>query len=173
MKNLKAVGLLLSAVVVFGIATPGTLAVGSDADDSDTKFSVEEMTEEPVYEQTIPVESNIPTESTAPTDNSKPSEDENHEEKTEEKQSPFERVMACTSIEELETILAGITEEEYAVLTEEQLSQINARISELELQPLPPVAVEESKDEQPVSGEIIYPTVNFDHVAPFGSPVVG
>ena len=57
-------------------------------------------------------------------------------------------------------------------LTDEQNAQIEAKIAALEPEPLPPVVIGETKDE-PVTSEIIYPTVNFDKVAPFGAPVGG
>ena len=56
--------------------------------------------------------------------------------------------------------------------TEEQLEQINQKFVELEPEPLPPIELEETTDE-PVVSEIIYPSVNYDWVAPFGAPVEG
>ena len=49
---------------------------------------------------------------------------------------------------------------------------VQAKIAALEPDPLPPVVIGETKD-APVTSEIIYPTVNFDKVAPFGAPVGG
>ena len=84
----------------------------------------------------------------------------------------FERLMACENYEELWKILEAASEEALMALTEEQNAQIEEKMLALEPQPLPEVVIEKSKDE-PVVSEIIYPTVNFTNVAPFGDPVVG
>ena len=63
-------------------------------------------------------------------------------------------------------------QEELSALTENQKRQVEAKITALMPEPLPPVVLEESEDE-PVTSEIVYPTKNFALVAPFGSPVVG
>ena len=86
--------------------------------------------------------------------------------------SLYARLMACTTFEELDALLDAATEEELSALTENQKRQVEAKITELEPKPLPPVVLEESEDE-PVASEIVYPTKNFAWVAPFGSPVVG
>lgn len=86
--------------------------------------------------------------------------------------SLYARLMACTTIEEFFTLVDAATEEELSALTENQIRQIEEKLTELEPKPLPPVVLEESEDE-PVTSEIVYPTKNFAWVAPFGSPVVG
>ena len=80
--------------------------------------------------------------------------------------------MACASLEEIFDILDAATEEELEALTDEEIEEIEALIESLEPEPLPAVVLEESEDE-PVKSEIIYPTVNFSNVAPFGDPVTG
>ena len=57
-------------------------------------------------------------------------------------------------------------------MTEEQNQKIEAKITALEPEPLPAVVIEESSDE-PVPSEIVYRTVNYTFVAPFGDPVTG
>ena len=88
----------------------------------------------------------------------------------------YDRIMACTTLEEIYAILDSYTDEELETLamalTEEQNAEIEARITALEPEPLPPVVLEESTDE-PVESEIIYVTVNYANVAPFGEPVSG
>ena len=84
----------------------------------------------------------------------------------------YARLMACTTLEEFYAQVDAATEEELSALTENQVRQVEAKIAELEPEPLPPVVLEESEDE-PVTSEIVYPTKNFALVAPFGSPVVG
>ena len=84
------------------------------------------------------------------------------------KLSLFDRLMACETYEELMEMIESLTEEEIGELTEEQVAQIDEKALALEPAPLPEVISDEPDD-----SEIIYPTVNFDHVAPFGAPVVG
>lgn len=84
----------------------------------------------------------------------------------------FDQLMACTTLDELFTLADKTPEEQLLALTDEQNAQIEAKIAALEPEPLPPVVIGETKDE-PVTSEIIYPTVNFDKVAPFGAPVGG
>lgn len=85
--------------------------------------------------------------------------------------SLYSEIMACSTYEELEALLESVTEEEFAMLSEEQLEKINARVEELEPAPLPAVIVED--DEETVPSEIVYPSVNYTNVAPFGGPVTG
>ncbi len=86
--------------------------------------------------------------------------------------SLFEQIVACNSLEEIYAVIEEMTEEEAMSFSEEEIAQIEAKIAELEPEPLPPVVLETSADE-PVTSEIVYPTVNFDNVAPFGGPVSG
>lgn len=87
----------------------------------------------------------------------------------------YQRLMACETYEELMLLIEATPEENLMALTEDEVMQIEAKIIELEPQPLPPVGEEEPLDEngEPFVSEIFYPTVNFDDVAPFGDPVVG
>lgn len=84
----------------------------------------------------------------------------------------FERLMACETLDELFAIVDATPEDELMALTDEQNAEIEAKIAALEGEPLPPVVLEECVNESVIS-EIIYPAVNFDHVAPFGAPVEG
>lgn len=84
----------------------------------------------------------------------------------------FESLMACETYEELILLIEATPEEELLALTEEQVAQVEEKLLALEPEPLPEIVFEETTDE-PVESEIIYPTVNFDNVAPFGEPVVG
>ena len=83
----------------------------------------------------------------------------------------YQRLMACETFEELMMLIEATPEEALLALTEDEVMQIEAKIVELEPQPLPPVG-EECVNETYIS-EIIYPAVNVDNVAPFGDPVVG
>ena len=84
----------------------------------------------------------------------------------------FDRLMACTALDELFSLLEETPEEELLKLTAEEWAQIECRIAELEPEPLPPVVPLETGD-APVLSQIIRITVNFDDVAPFGAPVLG
>ena len=84
----------------------------------------------------------------------------------------FDQLMACKTLDELFTLADKTPEAQLLALTDEQNAQIEAKIAALEPDPLPPVVIGETKD-APVTSEIIYPTVNFDKVAPFGAPVGG
>lgn len=89
--------------------------------------------------------------------------------------SLFERLMACETLWDLYTLAEATPEEELLALTDDENAQIRAKIEALEPAPLPPVG-ESTADvpaDEPVISEIIYPTVNFDNVAPFGAPVEG
>ncbi len=84
----------------------------------------------------------------------------------------FDRLMACETPEELYALAENTPEEQLLSLTEEQNAQIEEKLAAWEPEPLPAVTLEESSDE-PVPSEIVYPTVNFSNVAPFGAPVEG
>ncbi len=84
----------------------------------------------------------------------------------------YQRLMACETFEELMMLIEATPEEALLALTEDEVMQIEAKIAELEPEPLPPVELEECVNETYIS-EIIYPAVNVDNVAPFGDPVVG
>lgn len=97
------------------------------------------------------------------------------------KVSLFDRLMKCETYAELVGVVEAATEEELMGLTPEQAAQAEEKMLALEPQPLPEivigedgkVAAEAPSADGPVDSEIIYPTVNFDNVAPFGEPVVG
>lgn len=84
----------------------------------------------------------------------------------------FVRLMAAETLEELYAIIDETAEEDLLALTDVEISQIEAKMAELEPEPLPEIVINGSSDE-PVISEIIYPTINFDNVAPFGDPVIG
>lgn len=153
MSKRKLLCLLLSLILLCSLAIPGTLAVSADAANDDA----------------APVEVNIvyPQPSTPDAQTTEPEED-----CTPLGPSLYERIMACTTLEEIDAILDAATEQELAALTEEENREINALIESLEPEPAPAVIPEEN-DDAPVVSEIIYPTVNFDQVAPLGDPVVG
>ena len=83
----------------------------------------------------------------------------------------FDRLMACTTLEELEAMIKATPEDELKSLQEEQVAKVEAHMDELMPDPLPPIVIEES--EPPVESEIYRPTVNYTNVAPFGEPVTG
>jgi hypothetical protein len=88
------------------------------------------------------------------------------------KMTLFKRLMACSSIEEVEQVIASASEEEFEELTEEEILALEMHISSLEPEPAPRITVEL---EPPVKSEIVYAddAKAFTDVAPFKDPVVG
>lgn len=98
----------------------------------------------------------------------------------------FDRIMACNTLEEIWAIVDNTPEELLLAMTEEQIVQVEEKLLALEPEPLPEIILDENGnvigealaddepvDKEPFVSEIIYPTVNFDNVAPFGDPVIG
>lgn len=84
----------------------------------------------------------------------------------------FNKIMACTTLEEIWAAFDEASDETVNALTDEQNEQIDAKIEALEPAPAPAVVIEESNEET-VPSEIVYGTVNYTFVAPFGDPVTG
>ena len=85
----------------------------------------------------------------------------------------FNKIMACTTLEALEDLIAETPEEYFGLLSDEQIQKVEAHIKSLETVPLPAVTLENDVVEEPVPSEIARPTVNYTYVAPFGDPVTG
>lgn len=83
----------------------------------------------------------------------------------------FNKIMACTTLEEIETMIEATPEDVLRSLSEEQIAQVEAHMEALMPAPLPAIVIEES--EPPVESEICRATVNYTDVAPFGEPVTG
>lgn len=79
----------------------------------------------------------------------------------------YNKLMACTSCGDMETILASTPEAELMALTEVQTKDVQAHYDSLipEPTPLPNTTVVES--DPPVPSEIVTVTKNFANVAPF------
>ena len=85
----------------------------------------------------------------------------------------FNKIMACTTQEALEDLIAETPEEYFGLLSDEQIQKVEAHIKSLETVPLPAVTIENDVAEETVQSEIVRPTVNYTYVAPFGDPVTG
>ena len=85
----------------------------------------------------------------------------------------FNKIMACTTQEALEDLIAETPEEYFGLLSDEQIQKIDAHIKSLETVPLPAVTIANDAAEGTVPSEIVRPTVNYTYVAPFGNPVTG
>ena len=85
----------------------------------------------------------------------------------------FDKIMACTTQEALEDLIAETLEEYFGLLSDEQIQKIDAHIKSLETVPLPAVTIANDAAEGTVQSEIARPTVNYTYVAPFGNPVTG
>lgn len=83
----------------------------------------------------------------------------------------FNKIMACTTLEEIEAMIEATPEDVLRSLSEEQIAQVEAHMEALMPTPLPAIVIEES--EPPVESEICRATVNYTDVAPFGEPVTG
>lgn len=84
----------------------------------------------------------------------------------------FNKIMACTTLDDIWTLLDNATEEELKALTEEQNRQIDEKITALEPEPVPAIVIE-STTEGTVQSEIYTPTRDVTNVAPFRAPVTG
>ena len=85
----------------------------------------------------------------------------------------FDKIMACTTQEALEDLIAETPEEYFGLLSDEQIQKVEVHIKSLETVPLPAVTIENDVVEETVPSEIVRPTVNYTYVAPFGDPVTG
>ncbi len=188
MKNRKVLSWLFSLVLILGVALPCTFATAGDMEETGSVFS-DDTAEEEAQDQEIPVEETgqdqetpaeeagqdqeTPVEEVGQ-DQEIPVEEIEHNDEVPETDKPalYARIMACTTLEEISIVLEEATDEEFASLTDEENMEIGARIKSFEPDPLPPVVITKFDDE-PVASEIIYPTVSFTRVAPFGTPVTG
>lgn len=83
----------------------------------------------------------------------------------------FKKIMACTTLDEIWAIMDNMTDEQWAALTETQYEAIDGLIAELDAAQ---VQIQPEEDDNPqIESEIIYPTVTYTYVAPFGEPVTG
>ena len=86
----------------------------------------------------------------------------------------YTRLMSTKTLEEFEIVANTATEEEIALLTEEQNNDIQTHYDSFEVSEEiieDTVEVIEVQDDAPVPSEIIYPTVNFSNVAPLVNSV--
>lgn len=83
----------------------------------------------------------------------------------------FNKIMACTTLDQVWAIMDRMTDEQWDTLSEAQMDAIDQLIARLDTQ-LIPVQPEEDNNPQ-IESEIIYPTVTYTYVAPFGDPVTG
>lgn len=187
----KILALLLSLAMLLSIGgmVEGTLAVGISVDSTRSSVTLGEVDpavtpaseDEPTVEPEVTPEG-TPETTPETTPDATPAPDTTPAETPTPEVSPettpvaendlYDRLMACETLEALFALIDETPKEELMQLSESQVADVEAKIAALEPEPLPAVVIEESSDE-PVPSEIIYPTVNFDEVAPFGDPVVG
>lgn len=83
----------------------------------------------------------------------------------------FKKIMECTTLDEIWAIMDNMTDEQWAALTETQYEAIDSLIAELDAAQ---IQIQPEEDDNPqIESEIIYPTVTYTYVAPFGEPVTG
>ena len=188
MNKKKVFAAVISLALVIAVVLPGTLAVSSDQDSSESTVSVETLST-PAAEETAKV----------CTCENPPAEGEAHAEGCDFYVAPetpapfvhietcsdecenaecvcachlFDKIMACETLDDIWALLDAASEETLSTLTDELNAQIDETIEALEPPPAPEVVIEESHDET-VPSEIVYRTVNYTNVAPFGDPVTG
>lgn len=159
MMNKKILALLISLVLVLGVAIPGTLAVSTDEDAATSELTPAVETEAPVEDET-PVEDEAAVETEIPVEGEAPAASE-----------AFDALMACETLDALWARMDAMPDDQWAALTEAQLAELDAKLTALEPEPLPAIVIEES--EPPVPSEIGYELVSFTDVAPLGEPVTG
>lgn len=159
MMNKKILALLISLVLVLGVAIPGTLAVSTDEDAATSELTLAVETEAPVEDET-PVEDEAAVETEIPVEGEAPAASE-----------AFDALMACETLDALWACMDAMTDDQWAALTEAQLAELDTKLTALEPEPLPAIVIEES--EPPVPSEIGYELVSFTEVAPLGEPVTG
>lgn len=159
MMNKKILALLISLVLVLGVAIPGTLAVSTDEDAATSELTLAVETEAPVEDET-PVEDEAAVETEIPVEGEAPAASE-----------AFDALMACETLDALWARMDAMTDDQWAALTEAQLAELDTKLTALEPEPLPAIVIEES--EPPVPSEIGYELVSFTDVAPLGEPVTG
>lgn len=132
--------------------------------------AIPEQTEAPAPEALTPETEEEPeTEAeTQPEEEAEAGTDETPEGET----SLFDRILACTVLDDVWAIMDEAGEDALDALTDDQWAQIDAKIEALEPEPLPAVVLSADTEETAIS-ETVYPTVSYTDVAPFGAPVVG
>lgn len=83
----------------------------------------------------------------------------------------FDKIMACTTLDQVWAIMDHMTDEQWDALSEAQMDEIDQLIARLDVQLIP--ALPEEDNNPQIESEIIYPTVTYTYVAPFGDPVTG
>ncbi len=199
MNRRKVFAVVICLVLVVAAVLPGTLAVSIDQASSETQLSVstesnnaentnasgeaDEIQSEQVEEDE---EQSQKEEEFAFTENAVEYEDEQSESASshidtcsddctdEECKCAchlFNKIMTCTTLDDIWALLDAASEDVLNSLTDEQNAQIDAKITALEPAPAPAIVIEES--EPPVTSEIEYAMVNYTNVAPFGDPITG
>ena len=186
----KILALLLSLAMLLSIGgmVEGTLAVGISVDSTRSSVTLGEVdpvptptpeaTVEPTPEatpETTPDATPAPDTTPAPEDEGEatPTPEASPETTPVAENDLYDRLMACTTQEALEDLIAETPEEYFGLLSDEQIQKVEAHIKSLETVPLPAVTIENDVIEETVPSEIVRPTVNYTYVAPFGDPVTG
>ena len=83
----------------------------------------------------------------------------------------YEKIMAAETLDEIKAILDTLTDEQWETLSDDQIDTIDNRIGEFNALPVSTMTEEDNSPH--AESEIIYPTVSYTYVAPFGAPVTG
>ena len=163
-KEVKVITTLLS----FGLLCTAVPTINAVAEDAGTEENTVETNtvDETTTEETTTDETVIDDDAVV------------EEQVVEEVESPesdlYTRLMNTTTVEEFDAVANTATDEEIALLTEEQNNDIQTHYDSFEVSEEiieDTVEVIEVQDDEPIPSEIIYPTVNFSNVAPLVNSV--
>lgn len=166
---------LLSMTVLTGAAAESGSASADEPAPAAEPAPLEEPAAEAIPEQT---EAPAPEAEDEPQPEDEPEAEAEEETEAGTDETPagetslFERILACTVLDDVWAIMDEAGEDALDALTDDQWAQIDAKIEALEPEPLPAVVLSADTEETAIS-ETVYPTVSYTDVAPFGAPVVG
>ena len=174
MNKKKLFAIVINLILVIAAALPGTLAVSTDRALSDGTVAVSTETAMTEADTAIQKETENQDETKkrgafAHIDSCSDDCAETH---CKCACHLFNKIMACTTLDEIWTAFDNASDETIDALTDKQNAKIDAKIKALEPAPVPAVAVEEG-NEKTVQSDVVYRTVNYTFVAPFGDPVTG
>lgn len=202
MRKKKVLGMMLSFTLAFGLALPATMAMplesvvtASDSNADATNKSIMATDSDATVADSNAVATDSNTGATirdlTATDSNTTVTDSNATEKVIEHivtcangcmgencecvchmPSLYERLMDTETIEEFEQIVESATEDELNALNAEEIAEIEAHIISIEPKPLPSIVLNNTIEDT-VQSEIVYLTLSYTEVAPFGDPVVG
>ena len=180
MRKKKVLGLMLSFTLAFGLALPATMAMPLES-----AVTVSDSNANATDSNVMATDRNVTS-----TDSNATETDSNATENVVEHiatclegctgegcecvchmASLFDQIMVCENLDQVWTIMDNATEEEIKSLTDAQWDEVDILIGRLIDQKEEMELLVEL--DSIVESDVIYPTISFTNVAPFGNPVVG